>query len=398
MENNNSLIEAIAANAADITFTSGVLSIAVGYGTFPSMLVSNIANFTKITGVAETLQVKTSTNATIANSTYYELVITQNVGAANGAPTTFTAFYTSKASGAVEQDVVDAFIAQINGQTGTGEIKVTATDGGANVVTLTARAGYPLFTATGVSNVTVTASVTGVIGRGVGADMITAGISGAVSGHLYTQYIFDFYSVANAQMGDKVSAGLNTQTLYVYQSDTDFAAFDAQLRGDIASILPTIVSNSFSPRCINVGSTAAQLAADGNNSTPVNTEVYIGELFVPRTVFATGIAVFNGSDVTDNIKVGLADSTGAVVATSISTAGSGTDAYQLVPFVTPLMLAPGTYYVLTMYAAGTSRYNAFAVGAFGASKQTGQVFATGFTTITPPTTFTTNLANIAGLY
>lgn len=156
---------------------------------------------------------------------------------------------------------------------------------------------------------------------------------------------------------------------------------------------------SASPRVFHVGGTSAVLAADGNNSTPVNTEVYIGEVFVPVNVILTGVSVFNGSDVTDNIKVGLANSSGVVVATSASTAGSGTDAYQRVPFTANYSAyGPATYYVLTMYAAGTSRYNAFAVGNFGAAKQTGQVFATGFTTITPPTTFTTNLANIASLY
>jgi hypothetical protein len=36
----------------------------------------------------------------------------------------------------------------------------------------------------------------------------------------------------------------------------------------------------------------------------------------------------------------------------------------------------------------TARFNAHTFGDFGASKQTGQVYATGFTTITPPTTFT----------
>ncbi len=154
-----------------------------------------------------------------------------------------------------------------------------------------------------------------------------------------------------------------------------------------------------SPRLFNVGGTPAIHAADGTNATPVNTEVYIGEVLVTHNCLITGVAVFNGSDVTDNLKVGLANSSGAVVATSISTAGSGADAYQLVPFVSSYQaIGPATYYILTIYAGNTSRYNAFAVGKFGAAKQTTQVFATGFTTITPPTTFTTNLANIAGLY
>ena len=156
---------------------------------------------------------------------------------------------------------------------------------------------------------------------------------------------------------------------------------------------------SVSPRNIAIGGLVPAVSTDFTNSTPVNTEVYIGEIFVPANCTVTGVAVFNGSDVTDNIKVGLANSAGAVVATSASTAGSGTDAYQLVPFTaTYAAKGPATYYILSMYAAGTSRYNSPPLGSFGAAKQTGQVFATGFTTITPPTTFTANLCNIASLY
>ncbi len=159
------------------------------------------------------------------------------------------------------------------------------------------------------------------------------------------------------------------------------------------------VSGAISPRNVNAGGSGAQLAADGNNSTPVTTEFYISEITVPCNMLVTGVAVFNGSDVTGNIKVGLGSSTGAILATSASTAGSGTDAYQLVPFTaTYSAVGPKTYYILTFYDSGTARYNTFAVGKHGVSKATTQVFATGFTAFTPPTTFTTALGNIAGLY
>lgn len=156
---------------------------------------------------------------------------------------------------------------------------------------------------------------------------------------------------------------------------------------------------TISPRTIAIGGLVPAVSTDFTDSTPVNTEVYIGEIFIPANMTITGIAVFNGSNVTDNIKVGLANSAGVVLATSISTAGSGTDAYQRVPFTsTYAAIGPATYYILSMYAGNTSRYNAPPLGSFGASKQTGQVFATGFTTITPPTTFTANLCNIASIY
>lgn len=186
-----------------------------------------------------------------------------------------------------------------------------------------------------------------------------------------------------------------------------------QISADLKSILNNLIQSintnsagigglngtQITPRLVNAGGTAAMAAADGNNSTPVVTEVYISEIFVPANMLVTGVAVFNGSDVTGNIKVGLGSAAGAVLATSASTAGSGTDAYQLVPFTATLnVLGPARYNILTIYDSGTARYNTFPVGKHGASVQTGQVFATGFTAFTSPTTFTANVGNIAGLY
>lgn len=229
MENTNALINTVAASAGDIGFTNNILTIAVDNGTFPSMFVPNIKNFTKTTGVAETLQTSTVT-FTYAASTTYELVITQSVGAANGAPATFVASYTSPASGGTEQTVVDAFIALINSQTGAGEIHVTATDGGASTITLTAQAGYTLFRATAVQNMTVAAGVTGVIPHGIGATLAAEGVSGAAAGTTYTTYVFDYWNQAPDQMNSQLNNGINTLTLYVNQGDTDFAWFDGVLR------------------------------------------------------------------------------------------------------------------------------------------------------------------------
>lgn len=156
---------------------------------------------------------------------------------------------------------------------------------------------------------------------------------------------------------------------------------------------------SASPRLCHTGFEPAIASTSGTDSTPAATEVYIAELFVPCNMTLTGLAVFNGSVASGNMKVGLADSTGAVVATSASTAMSGTDAYQRVAFTsTYAAKGPATYYALQFLDNATARINTHTVGNFGASKQTGQTYATGFTTITPPTTFTTALGPIASLY
>lgn len=156
---------------------------------------------------------------------------------------------------------------------------------------------------------------------------------------------------------------------------------------------------AFSPRLCHSGGEPAIASTSGTDATPVITEVYIAEVFVPANCTVTGVAVFNGSVASGNMKVGLANSSGAVVATSGSTAMSGTDAYQRIDFTsTYAAKGPATYYILQFIDNTTARYNTHTVGNFGAGKQTGQTYATGFTTITPPTTFTTALGPIASLY
>lgn len=154
-----------------------------------------------------------------------------------------------------------------------------------------------------------------------------------------------------------------------------------------------------SPRTIAIGGLVPAVSTDFNDSTPVITEVYYGEILVPCNMTVTGIALFNGSNVTGNVHVGLYDSTGALVAQSADTAGSGTDAYQLVPFATAYSaVGPATYFIANSFSSATARYNSPILGAFATGKATGAVFGTLPTTITAPTTFTTIISPIASLY
>lgn len=158
-------------------------------------------------------------------------------------------------------------------------------------------------------------------------------------------------------------------------------------------------SASGSPRGTHTGQHAAYVSTDGNNSTPVVTETYVSEIFVPMNCTITGIALFNGSDVTGSVTVGLATAAGVPITTakSASTAGAGTDAYQLVPFAAAYSASPGTYFIQVQYSSGTARYNTHTLGTHAVLVQTGQVYGT-LTSFTPPTTFVTNVGNICGLY
>lgn len=158
-------------------------------------------------------------------------------------------------------------------------------------------------------------------------------------------------------------------------------------------------SKTASPRNMHTLASPAKTSGDGTDATPVATEFYFAEIEVGVNVNVTGIAIFNGSVASGNVKVGLFFPDGVLAATSASTAMSGTDAYQLVPF-TGVYAAkgPATYYVGLFIDNATARFNTHIVGTGGTSKKTAQAFATGFTAITPPTTFITALGPIASLY
>jgi hypothetical protein len=145
-----------------------------------------------------------------------------------------------------------------------------------------------------------------------------------------------------------------------------------------------------SPRCVYTGSHPPGTNASGTNTTPVVTETYIVEILVPTAMLMTGFALFNGSVASGNIKIGLYSKAGAVLASSASTAMSGTDVFQRVPLT-------ATYYIGLQVDNTTARFNTHPFGNFGASKKTGEVYGT-LTTITPPTTFAADLGPMGGLY
>lgn len=164
-----------------------------------------------------------------------------------------------------------------------------------------------------------------------------------------------------------------------------------------ANVATTTSCRLFATGNVPTGLTAtASLTAQ----TPVITEVYYAEAYVPAPCNATGVAVYNSGTLSGNLKVGLYNSTGALVATSASTAAAGTTVYQLVPFTAAAVVNPGTYYLATFYDNTTIRPNTWTNGSFVAAKLTGQTYATGFPASlgTLATTFTTALGPVASLY
>lgn len=154
-----------------------------------------------------------------------------------------------------------------------------------------------------------------------------------------------------------------------------------------------------SPRTIATGGAMPMAAADGTDATPVITETYFVEVLVPVPMLLTGVALFNGSVAAGNIRLALYNKAGTSrLALSASTLMVGTDDFQRIPFAATYQAAPGTYYVGVQYSDASARYNTHTIGNFGASKATGTVYGTLPTTMTPPTTFTTALGPMGGLY
>jgi len=152
------------------------------------------------------------------------------------------------------------------------------------------------------------------------------------------------------------------------------------------------------PTAHYTGNQGPHSTTTGTDTTPVVTEEYVCEVFVPINCRSTGFAVLNGSAVAGNMQIVLYNSAGVVIATTASIAVSGTAALQSVPWTAPIdLVGPGEYYVGVQNNNVANRLRTHILGLFGASKKTGQTYGT-FTALTVPTTFTTGVGPIGGLY
>lgn len=142
----------------------------------------------------------------------------------------------------------------------------------------------------------------------------------------------------------------------------------------------------------------------GTDTTDVAAAVWVTDLNVPRDVTVTGLyCLQGGTATTDKIIGSIYSSSGALLANS-ATAGialATANTFKQLPFVTAVALEAGTYYVGLQgngTAAGAFRTVAAStyIGHVSA-KVTGGAFGT-LPAITPPTTFTADLAPICYTY
>lgn len=160
-----------------------------------------------------------------------------------------------------------------------------------------------------------------------------------------------------------------------------------------------VVSGNTAPTVFHSGGIGAAVATMGTDATAVNTETYIVEFFISNNCTITGVSFLLNASSTGNIQASLATSAGVPIAAAktASTAATAAAAYQQIPFATAYAAVGPAKYFLLMQNSGANHYQAHVIGNFGAAKKTGETYGT-FTTVTAPTTFTTNLAPICDLY
>lgn len=140
-----------------------------------------------------------------------------------------------------------------------------------------------------------------------------------------------------------------------------------------------------------------------NQKQIVTTETYFSEVFIPASTTVTGISLLLGhTTAAQNVFVGLANSSGTIVANSNTTTAMGTaDTFQQIPFTTPYAAVGPAKYFIAVQSSQTTGFIAThaALGNFGAGKITSETYGTFLTTASyKATTYTASLGPIADTY
>ena len=178
--------------------------------------------------VAETPQVTTLTPVAAANSVY--TIMIQQYNFSTGKTYTGTYTYTTAASGDTATTISNAFKNQINADQ---NIKITTDALGAATATLTAEAGFPVFTVTVLSaggGLTAPTTTPGVVAIGTTAALALKGIT--VSGAAYTTVHLEYSPVTGQNIKDGVAVA-SVLDLYLNAADGDLAAVVAAITADL---------------------------------------------------------------------------------------------------------------------------------------------------------------------
>lgn len=175
----------------------------------------------------------------------------------------------------------------------------------------------------------------------------------------------------------------------------------------------TLPSNTYQPALFKactigqVGNVA--YGSSGTSTTTSSTAQLNASVFVPRSIIATGISVLNGSAVDTamfrtvflSAAQGSGGTTGAtVVANSATTALTGNDAFQAIPFTAVKFISGPATYEVSAQTSGTdvNSIRTVAASTYNDVLASSTTSVYGTLSLVSPTTFTADVGPIACIY
>lgn len=207
MENYN-IIETVAASAADIVLSGDGQLQMTGAPVFPLKL-SKLGN--RVAAAAAVAKVATITIATSpAANTRYAFIVTQKIG-------DNTMVRTISVRTGASAGTASAISNQFKTQLESNGLKMTASVGGSSdsVITITAAAGYELFSIANVENTTAAVTTAGNYAVGLGSDLNNSGGTGFTAANYYDMYPVEIGSKVILNGGQEQAVGITQYQVYV---------------------------------------------------------------------------------------------------------------------------------------------------------------------------------------
>lgn len=237
---------------------------------------------------------------------------------------------------------------------------------------------------------------TGTISTTVGSPAVGASVTGGT-----------FVSVLPTGSCTRASNGILPVFYVPSQANLLGATVDCLGGKWMAGNLPDQPTNALvvtGPCSVPVGSVA--YGSFGTSTTTSTTGEFTISVFVPNTIFATGITNLNGSAVDGASKkiFILRDEKGNLIANTATagTTATGNDAFQAIAFTaTRLLMGPATYFIgLQDDTADVNGVRTVAASTFKnvAASSITSVFGTVAAAVTVPTTFTADTGPVACIY
>lgn len=226
----------------------------------------------------------------------------------------------------------------------------------------------------------------------------TGGLPGVQQNGLNTKKASNLGGVTISTAGNVVVPG----TLAVTGAQTFTGA--AAVTGALTPTGGIAAAGGFSvPTVFHTGGYQPMATTGAVQKQIVTTETYFAEVFIPANTTITGVSVLNGhTTAAQHVFVGLANSSGVIVANSNTTTLQGTaDTFTQIPFTAPYSAKGPAKYFIAVQSDQTTGYIAVhaALGNFGAAKVTSETYGTFLTTASyATTTYTASLGPIADVY